>query len=44
MSSEINKKLKHLDCIVAILTFACTVVFISAIAIGIVLIKKIFFK
>jgi hypothetical protein len=44
MDPIIKKKVKHLDCLIAILTFACTVVFMTAIVIAIVLIYQIFFK
>ena len=44
MDHELKKRIKHLDQVLAILTFACAIVFISAAVIAIVLIKQIYFK
>lgn len=44
MDTIAKKKVKQLDCVIAILTFACALVFITAIVIGIILTNQIFFK
>jgi hypothetical protein len=42
--SDLTKKIKRLDLLIAILTFACVAIFLAAIVIGIILIKINYFK
>lgn len=41
---DLTKKIKRLDILIAILTFACVAILLGAIVIGIILIKINFFK